>query len=72
MTARVAPRGVDKPVQAFPAVSRKPTITATAKPNSISWACHNSGGIVAGSAATPRRAATQYGTASAAKAAAPR
>lgn len=72
MAAKVAPRGVGKPVQALPAVSKKPTTTATAKPNSISWACQSSAGIFAGSAATPRSAATQYGTAIIANTAAPR
>ena len=52
---RKAPRGVASPVQALPAVSRKPTITAAAKPNSISCACHSSGGSASGQLAPPQQ-----------------
>ena len=57
-----APRGVGKPVQAFTAVNRKPTMMAAAKPKSISCACHSSGEIaMSGSATLPRNEAIHTG-----------
>ena len=38
--AKAGPVGVGQPLQFLPAVNRKPTITASTNPNSISWACH--------------------------------
>ena len=59
------PRGVSRPVHAFPAVSKKPTMTATAKPNSISWACHSTGERVRLIETCPVRSAVHSGMASA-------
>ncbi len=70
--ASAAPRGVASPVQAFTAVNKKPTITAVANPNSISWACHSSGATGRWSWMPPSSAATQTGTATQASSAAPR
>ena len=42
--ASPAPVAVRRPVQLVAAVSRKPAITATAKPNTISWPCQMVGG----------------------------
>jgi len=66
-----APRGVPSPVQALTAVSRKPRMTATAKPNSISCACHRRGGSAMARFHWPRYTATHSGMESRAKAAAP-
>ena len=45
---------VASPVQALPAVSRKPTMTAIAKPNNISCACHSRGGTARVEVTCPR------------------
>ena len=49
--------GVGSPVQLRAAVKRKPVMTATANPNTISWACHTTPLIVTG----PRQDAEVFG-----------
>ena len=48
-----------RPVQFGTAVNRKPAMAATAKPNSISCACHVSGVKAVGIAKTPAISASQ-------------
>ena len=60
--AKAAPRGVANPVHAFTAVSKKPTMMATAKPNNISCPCHSSAGSGKGNAAWPANISTHNGT----------
>ena len=51
---RPAPVAVRRPVQLLAAVSRKPAITAAAKPNTISCACQMVGGRCENGSSTPR------------------
>ncbi|EWS62686.1 hypothetical protein Y695_04083 [Hydrogenophaga sp. T4] len=60
------------PVQALTAVSKKPRMTAIAKPNSISCACHSNGGNAIVRFHWPRNSATHRGIDSSANDAAPR
>ena len=59
---RVGPFGVGWLAQFWPAVNRKPTITARAKPNSISCACHSGPSMITCPPSQPAYCAIHTGT----------